>query len=67
MMSTGMLTRQTCYSEEVFDMLLTVMETVIKGYDKTSTRMAYIAMRAYAYGVIMGKRMERARRKRGKQ
>ena len=67
MMTTEMLNRQTCYSEEVFDMLLTVMETVIKGYDKTSTRMAYIVTKAYACGVIMGKRMERARRKRGKQ
>ena len=59
--------RQPCCGEDVFGMLLLTMETAIKTHENTGRCVAKIAMDSYHYGVMQGKRMERARRKRSKQ
>ena len=67
MTTMEMLKRQPCCGEDVFEMLLLTMETAIKTHENIGRCVAKIAMDSYNYGVIMGKRMERARRKRNRQ
>ena len=49
------------------DALIEIAEEAGRKYVGTGEQIADLLINAYRYGVIMGKRMERARRKRSKQ
>lgn len=66
MTTLEVLKRQTYYGGEVFEMLLLLMNTAIKAHKNTGRCVAQIAMDAYHYGVMQGKRAERTRSKRNK-